>query len=416
VTGKKAVEPSVSTFAGKDALLDDSLRAIGLIPMSPQVRAKVLAYGKPPLRWVSQEDAGDTRSNYDGQINLIDEEYPQVAAHEYGHHIEHALWAAPLLTKWIRHRAQGPAIHLGYGYKEKEKAYPDAFITRYVGKEYGGVYTTTDGSVIETQSGSTEVLSMGVEALITEPENFYRTDPDHYLLTMGVLLGHADGLPYVPDETFEEERAVIRERAARFREYRARSVEKSGDVKEPGKRGSTRWWRTPAGKVRYGVRPGLALAGGLPGSEHERADRARSLITPDDNLSAPPAYGAIPPKVERAIQRVFQVPTALRASDPELCRAFISFTMQQLLRIAEEGDEAALDRSRAEFARNVATTANAFDPARWAEARPGWTIDRAVAALTDAADAEVFASLPEMRKRIERARKPSQPRHSLLIS
>jgi hypothetical protein len=68
-------------------------------------------------------------------------------------------------------------------YKADEVAYKGRAISPYVLKEY---------ETSLTRSGSTEVLSMGAEALVRNPRKFYQEDPEHFFLTVAALAGRLD--------------------------------------------------------------------------------------------------------------------------------------------------------------------------------------------------------------------------------
>jgi SPP1 gp7 family putative phage head morphogenesis protein len=76
---------------------------------------------------------------------------------------------------------------------QKEWAYPDDFFSYYVGREYGWEkryedYYREEGYVTHGFLGQ-EVLSMGMQALYSNPEKFYQDDKEHFLLTYAILRG-----------------------------------------------------------------------------------------------------------------------------------------------------------------------------------------------------------------------------------
>lgn len=109
------------------------------------------------------------------------QEARRVIFHELAHFIEFenpAIGAAAI--EWIQSRATGPLAKLsdlqpGSKYREDEVAYPDAFVSPYVGKSYGYNYT--------------EVVSMGIERFATPElmEEFYTQDREHFEFILGVL-------------------------------------------------------------------------------------------------------------------------------------------------------------------------------------------------------------------------------------
>lgn len=109
------------------------------------------------------------------------QEARRVIFHELAHFIEFenpAIGAAAI--EWVQSRATGPLAKLsdlqpGSKYREDEVAYPDAFVSPYVGKSYGYNYT--------------EVVSMGIERFATPElmEEFYTQDREHFEFILGVL-------------------------------------------------------------------------------------------------------------------------------------------------------------------------------------------------------------------------------------
>jgi len=107
---------------------------------------------------------------------------PSTLAHEYGHSIEHNSRAGALgALALIRERSRGQPeralqdIFPNSSYHADERTYEDSWQSPYTGKWY--------------QTDSTEVLSMGIEALVANPVKFLRTDPDHALHTLAVITG-----------------------------------------------------------------------------------------------------------------------------------------------------------------------------------------------------------------------------------
>ena len=61
------------------------------------------------------------------------------------------------------------------GYKAREIAKPDKFYDPYVGKIYG--------------DSSTEITTMGFQALYEDPVRFLQNDPEHFLYSLRILMG-----------------------------------------------------------------------------------------------------------------------------------------------------------------------------------------------------------------------------------
>ena len=102
--------------------------------------------------------------------------------HEYGHAIEHDNPDVTKMANTLRdHRGAGQKIKKlkdidGRGYDDHEVTYEDEWDHKYIGKWYG-------------HNGSTEVLSMGTEALMRDPLEMYVTDPEHFHFTVAALSG-----------------------------------------------------------------------------------------------------------------------------------------------------------------------------------------------------------------------------------
>lgn len=98
--------------------------------------------------------------------------------HEFGHVIEEGLGLAKFSLDWLIARSKG-VFRLSMvdpEYRRDEVAYDGNFYDPYVGKYYA------DGM-------GTEVLSMGMELLYTEEQEFMKADFNHYALVVGVLSG-----------------------------------------------------------------------------------------------------------------------------------------------------------------------------------------------------------------------------------
>jgi len=101
--------------------------------------------------------------------------------HEVAHHIE---YQDPTIAKssqdFVKSRASGPPQKLkdmtGRNYRDDEIAYPDEFVSPYVGKITG--------------KASSEVISVGVERLANgkSMRKFKEEDPEHFNFVIGVML------------------------------------------------------------------------------------------------------------------------------------------------------------------------------------------------------------------------------------
>lgn len=118
----------------------------------------------------------------------ITDEVGNAAIHEYGHWLEKngstsaGISYATLANGYLNGRTQGSkAVPLsslvqdGGGYNKSEYARPDHFISPYTGKQYN--------------RGATEITSTGLGYLFSDPGDFAREDPDHFLFTLHLLQG-----------------------------------------------------------------------------------------------------------------------------------------------------------------------------------------------------------------------------------
>ncbi len=99
--------------------------------------------------------------------------------HEVGHAIEHS---SPEISQAMRAylvERSGtseltPLSRFG-GYRDDEYTYPGDWAHPYIGKWY--------------EYNATEILSMGVEKYLHSPVDFYRSDPEHFMMTVAALSG-----------------------------------------------------------------------------------------------------------------------------------------------------------------------------------------------------------------------------------
>lgn len=127
---------------------------------------------------ITRQRAHATR---DGLARYYGKGRHDVLYHEMAHHAEFEDKALEKVAgDWVKSRASGDMRSLrditgSKFYKRSEKAYPDEFITPYVGKIY--------------RDGGTEVLSVGMEHFAS-PELMVRLaakDPDHFALILGMM-------------------------------------------------------------------------------------------------------------------------------------------------------------------------------------------------------------------------------------
>lgn len=150
--------------------------------------SKVLGGATPPPARIGKTPDG--REFYvNGQLALTENTPARVAVHEYGHHLEETVPGVKEAVKeFLAHRVgnEKPValtkVAPGQGYARDEKGRKDDFdkaFTKeeayYVGKHY--------------PTGETEILSMGLEKLHTDPVGFAKNDPEYYHFVVGILDG-----------------------------------------------------------------------------------------------------------------------------------------------------------------------------------------------------------------------------------
>ena len=146
-----------------------------------------------------------------------DTEYP-VCAHELAHMIEDRVPGVKFACReFLKHRVgDEPFSSLKklfpeHNYSEDEKGRKDRFDRYFKGSS--AYYCGKDYPV----TGSTEILSMGVEALFREPADFCKKDPEYAKFVIGILTG---ALRHSPEEHEAKEKEYKREQdAPRRRDY-----------------------------------------------------------------------------------------------------------------------------------------------------------------------------------------------------
>lgn len=137
------------------------------------------------LKSLKYDDDRASANEYSGTINVgrVSNDRRAIMLHEAGHHFEASnnreMTGATNTFILSRSTSSTPKPlseitgHRGYG--ADELAYPDHFISHYVGKVYS--------------DGGTEVISMGLERFSDRQSmsNLYREDPDHFNLIVGFL-------------------------------------------------------------------------------------------------------------------------------------------------------------------------------------------------------------------------------------
>jgi|GEM_PF-2140210 len=100
-------------------------------------------------------------------------------AHELGHFVEHKGGFYNAAKNWRDGRAPGETARRIPGYGNNEVGVRDKFSDPYVGKVY--------------EVGVTEVISMGIEYMWSNPAKFAKNDPDHFDFIVDVLRGKNRG-------------------------------------------------------------------------------------------------------------------------------------------------------------------------------------------------------------------------------
>lgn len=126
-------------------------------------------------------------ANDNGVLNVGSKPDGSILYHEMGHHLEYSYPdVAQMARDFLIRRASGEPRKLNELdntdiYNDNEIAYPDKFIDSYVGKVY--------------QSGHTEVISMGLQHLVSVKGmyEFYKRDPEHFMLTVKAIQGVRNG-------------------------------------------------------------------------------------------------------------------------------------------------------------------------------------------------------------------------------
>ncbi len=125
------------------------------------------------------------RAHYDKPaIRIDDKTSASVVTHELGHWLEDN---NPEMMKrsieFLERRTQGEELqHLGEGYDLTEMTRPDRFVNSYMGKEYRD--PPGDGDYY-----ATEIVSMGLEQMMNNPDTFAERDPDYFDFVYSTVRG-----------------------------------------------------------------------------------------------------------------------------------------------------------------------------------------------------------------------------------
>lgn len=108
-------------------------------------------------------------------IWVTSSDYAKIIVHEMGHVLESRHWKQAALN-FLRKRAGSTNVtSLGRGMKG-EFSWKDKFIDHYMGKRYN--------------DGATEIVSMGLEYLVSNPLKLARQDPEYFDFIIDLIRGH----------------------------------------------------------------------------------------------------------------------------------------------------------------------------------------------------------------------------------
>jgi hypothetical protein len=120
---------------------------------------------------------GGRASYVPGLISITESDDFETFGHEYGHHIEQNNMAVQQAANdFLDRRTAGQTAQQYPGGQKGELVTPDKFYDEYVGKRYGA-------------SKNTEIVSMGIHAMLRDPRRFSAEDPEHFALTWDIMHG-----------------------------------------------------------------------------------------------------------------------------------------------------------------------------------------------------------------------------------
>lgn len=130
------------------------------------------------------------------EVVVSSRESPSVIAHEIGHCVEYNPEATRLAQEFRTRRTAGSQevsfrSKFGRGYKSDERGAPDDFKKAHLAAGYDDKEAEHRAHYTGKRyiSGSTEVISMGVELLKRDPAAFAKSDPDWFAFTTGIMTG-----------------------------------------------------------------------------------------------------------------------------------------------------------------------------------------------------------------------------------
>ncbi len=186
----KFTDPDKAVAARFQRVLDELSLVVSDIHAPVQNFAKHLQIG------VFADDSPKKRAFASGakQMALAKYDGEDTVWHEFGHLLEHSNPQAKLLIREFRDRrkANSPVKNLqelfpDTKYEADEVGFRDdfGFMEEIIGSPSSSWYT---GKVY--RHDSTEILSMGVQALARDPARFAEADPEYFNLVVGILHGH----------------------------------------------------------------------------------------------------------------------------------------------------------------------------------------------------------------------------------
>jgi hypothetical protein len=130
------------------------------------------------------------------EVVVSSRESPSVIAHEIGHCVEYNPEATRLAQEFRTRRTAGSQevsfrSKFGRGYKSDERGAPDDFKKAHLAAGYDEKESEHRAHYTGKRyaSGSTEVISMGVELLKKDPAAFAKSDPEWFTFTTGIMTG-----------------------------------------------------------------------------------------------------------------------------------------------------------------------------------------------------------------------------------
>jgi hypothetical protein len=130
------------------------------------------------------------------EVVVSSRESPSVIAHEIGHCVEYNPEATRLAQEFRTRRTAGSQevsfrSKFGRGYKSDERGAPDDFKKAHLAAGYDDKEAEHRAHYTGKRyvSGSTEVISMGVELLKKDPAAFAKSDPEWFAFTTGIMTG-----------------------------------------------------------------------------------------------------------------------------------------------------------------------------------------------------------------------------------